>query len=102
MTTTLLSPLELRILGTLVEKQHTVPDSYPLSLNALVLGCNQKSARDPLMSASEADALGALDALKSANLVIEPASWRPTRDNEVRVPPQWVRAEDAHARTRRS
>ena len=79
MTTTLLSPLELRILGTLVEKQHTVPDSYPLSLNALVLGCNQKSARDPLMSASEADALGALDALKSANLVIESSGNRVMR-----------------------
>jgi len=78
-TTTLLSPLELRILGTLVEKQHTVPDSYPLSLNALVLGCNQKSARDPLMSASEADALGALDALKSANLVIESSGNRVMR-----------------------
>jgi uncharacterized protein YceH (UPF0502 family) len=78
-TTTLLSPLELRILGTLVEKQHTVPDSYPLSLNALVLGCNQKSAREPLMSASEADALGALDALKSANLVIESSGNRVMR-----------------------
>jgi uncharacterized protein YceH (UPF0502 family) len=78
-TTTLLSPLELRILGTLIEKQHTVPDSYPLSLNALVLGCNQKSAREPLMSASEADALGALDALKSANLVIESSGNRVMR-----------------------
>jgi uncharacterized protein YceH (UPF0502 family) len=78
-TPLLLSPLELRILGTLVEKQHTVPDSYPLSLNALVLGCNQKSARDPVMAATEADALGALDALKSANLVIESSGNRVMR-----------------------
>jgi uncharacterized protein YceH (UPF0502 family) len=38
-------PLEARVLGVLVEKQATVPDTYPLSLNALVAGCNQKTAR---------------------------------------------------------
>src|SRR5437868_10112639 len=48
MTIPTLSLLETRILGVLVEKQHTVPDSYPLSLNALTLGCNQKTARDPV------------------------------------------------------
>ena len=42
-----LSLLEARVLGVLVEKAHTVPDSYPLSLNSLTLGCNQKTARDP-------------------------------------------------------
>jgi uncharacterized protein YceH (UPF0502 family) len=42
-----LSLLETRVLGVLVEKSLTVPDSYPLSLNALTLGCNQKTARDP-------------------------------------------------------
>ena len=47
-----LSPLEARVLGVLVEKQHTVPDSYPLSLNTLVLGCNQKTARAPVIEAS--------------------------------------------------
>ena len=44
-----LSLLEARVLGVLVEKAHTVPDSYPLSLNALTLGCNQKTARDPVL-----------------------------------------------------
>ena len=43
-----LSPLEARVLGVLVEKQHTVPDSYPLTLLALTAGCNQKSSRDPV------------------------------------------------------
>ena len=41
-----LSLLETRVLGTLVEKERTVPDSYPLTLNALVSGCNQKTSRD--------------------------------------------------------
>src|SRR5471032_1706918 len=53
MTLPTLSLLETRILGVLVEKQHTVPDSYPLSLNALTLGCNQKTARDPVVNASD-------------------------------------------------
>jgi uncharacterized protein len=44
-----LTPLEARVLGVLVEKQATVPDTYPLSLNALVAGCNQKTARDPVI-----------------------------------------------------
>lgn len=95
MSDTLLSPLQLRILGTLVEKQHTVPDSYPLSLNALVLGCNQKSARDPLMAAGDAEVLGALDALKARNLVIESSGNRVMRYEHnlarvLRVPSQSV------------
>jgi uncharacterized protein YceH (UPF0502 family) len=44
-----LSLLETRVLGVLCEKQHTVPDTYPLSLNALVAGCNQKSSRHPVI-----------------------------------------------------
>ena len=54
-----LTPLEVRVLGVLVEKQHTVPDTYPLSLNALVAGCNQKTARLPVMEATEAEVLSA-------------------------------------------
>jgi hypothetical protein len=46
---------EGRVLAVLVEKQHTVPDTYPLSLNALAAGCNQKTARDPVMELSEAE-----------------------------------------------
>jgi uncharacterized protein len=64
-----LSALEARVLGVLVEKQATVPDSYPLSLNALTLGCNQKTAREPVMNASEADVLAALEELKTMHLV---------------------------------
>ena len=74
-----LSLLETRVLGTLYEKQHTVPDSYPLTLNALVSGCNQKTSRSPVMEASEADVRGALDSLKSANLVMETSGGRVSR-----------------------
>jgi uncharacterized protein len=74
-----LSLLETRVLGTLYEKQHTVPDSYPLTLNALVSGCNQKTSRSPVMEASEAEVQGALDSLKSANLVMETSGGRVSR-----------------------
>jgi uncharacterized protein YceH (UPF0502 family) len=57
-----LSALEARILAVLVEKQRTVPDTYPLSLNALVSGCNQKSSRDPVMEVTDTEALEALEA----------------------------------------
>lgn len=66
-----LSPLEARVLGVLVEKQATVPDTYPLSLNALVAGCNQKTARQPVIEATEAEVLSAVDGLKGLSLVLE-------------------------------
>ena len=66
--------LECRVLGVLVEKQRTVPDTYPLSLNAIVSGCNQKTSRDPIMTVSDADAQAAIDALKGRSLVVEPDS----------------------------
>ena len=93
MTTPTLSPLEARVLGTLAEKQHTVPDTYPLSLNALVAGCNQKSSRNPVMETTEAEVQAALDSLKSANLVIETSGSRVTRyshnlERVLRVPSQ--------------
>jgi uncharacterized protein len=72
----LLSPLEARALGVLVEKQHTVPDTYPLSLNALVAGCNQKTARVPVIEASDAEVLTAVDGLKALSLVFEGSSSR--------------------------
>ena len=72
----LLSPLEARVLGVLVEKQHTVPDTYPLSLNALVAGCNQKTARAPVIEATDADVLTALDGLKGLSLIFEGSSSR--------------------------
>jgi uncharacterized protein YceH (UPF0502 family) len=74
-----LSLLEARVLGVLIEKAHTVPDSYPLSLNSLTLGCNQKTARDPVLNASEADVQGATDALRSLSLVFESSGSRVTR-----------------------
>jgi uncharacterized protein YceH (UPF0502 family) len=66
-----LTPLEARVLGVLIEKQATVPDTYPLSLNALVAGCNQKTARQPVMEASEGDVMVALEGLKGLSLVFE-------------------------------
>ncbi len=74
-----LSLLETRVLGTLLEKQHTVPDAYPLTLNALVAGCNQKSSRAPVIEATQAEVQGALDRLRSANLVIETSGGRVAR-----------------------
>lgn len=70
---------EARVLAVLVEKQHTVPDSYPLSLNALTLGCNQKTARDPVMQLSEADVLQAINGLKELSLVNEVSGSRVVR-----------------------
>ena len=74
-----LSPLEARVLGVLVEKQHTVPDTYPLSLNALVAGCNQKTAREPVINATEAEVMTAVDGLKSLSLVFEGSGSRVVR-----------------------
>jgi uncharacterized protein YceH (UPF0502 family) len=74
-----LTPEEARVLAVLVEKQHTVPDSYPLSLNALTLGCNQKTARDPVMQLSESDVLQAITGLKQRSLVNEVSGSRVVR-----------------------
>ncbi len=74
-----LTPLEARVLGVLVEKQHTVPDTYPLSLNALLAGCNQKTARDPVIQATEAEVLTAVDGLKGLSLAFEGAGSRVVR-----------------------
>lgn len=74
-----LTPLEARVLGVLVEKQATVPDSYPLSMNALLAGCNQKTARYPVIEATEAEVLTAVDGLKSLSLVFEGSGARVVR-----------------------
>ncbi|HSG23158.1 MAG TPA: YceH family protein [Azonexus sp.] len=74
-----LSLLETRVLGTLVEKQRTVPDTYPLSLNALAAGCNQKTSRNPVTEANEAEILQAIDALKELGLVSEVSGSRVVR-----------------------
>jgi len=74
-----LSLLETRVLGVLVEKRHTVPDTYPLTLNALVAGCNQKTSRDPVLDAREADVQAAIDHLRQLSLVVESSGGRTMR-----------------------
>jgi uncharacterized protein YceH (UPF0502 family) len=64
-----LDPLEARILGVLIEKELTTPEQYPLSLNALVAGCNQKSNRDPVLELSDADVREGIEQLRRKSLV---------------------------------
>lgn len=79
MTLRTLTPIEARVLATLMEKARTVPDSYPLSLNALVLGCNQKTSREPLMEVTADEASAAIASLKALSLVFEASSSRVPR-----------------------
>jgi uncharacterized protein len=72
-----LTALETRVLGVLVEKQLTPPDYYPLSLNALVAGCNQKSSREPVMNVTEAELQGVLDELRERKFITQ--SWGASR-----------------------
>src|SRR5438093_2950573 len=74
-----LSLLETRVLGVLVEKQRTVPDTYPLTLNALAAGCSQKTSRDPVLSVTEAEVQATVDRLKSLSLVEESSGGRVMR-----------------------
>ncbi|MDR0201138.1 MAG: YceH family protein [Delftia acidovorans] len=74
-----LTAVEARVLATLMEKARTVPDSYPLTLNALVTGCNQKSSRDPVMEVSEGEAQEALDSLRLRTMSVQISSARATR-----------------------
>lgn len=60
----ILNEIEVRVLGALIEKELTTPENYPLSLNALVNACNQKSNRDPVLNLEEADVIRALDSLR--------------------------------------
>jgi len=62
-----------------MEKARTVPDSYPLTLNALVTGCNQKSSREPVTNLADAQVLEALDALRALHMVLEGSGSRVTR-----------------------
>lgn len=66
-----LTAVEARILGVLIEKEKTTPDAYPLTLNSLILGCNQKTSRDPVMTLAESEVLAALDELRGRTLVME-------------------------------
>ncbi len=66
-----LSPLEVRVLGCLIEKQIATPDQYPLSLNALRSACNQKSNREPLLDIGERDLQSVVDELSRKHLLLE-------------------------------
>lgn len=66
-----LTPIQARLIGVLLEKEVTTPDQYPLSLNGLTLGCNQKSNREPVMSLSESEVQNVLDELKDKKLILE-------------------------------
>src|SRR5215470_12379584 len=65
-----LDAAELRVLGALMEKEATTPDYYPMSLNALVNACNQKSNREPVVNYDEETAEAALDSLRSKGLAM--------------------------------
>jgi uncharacterized protein YceH (UPF0502 family) len=90
-----LSLLEARILGVLLEKELTVPDIHPLSLNALTAGCNQKNNRNPVLNISEVDVQAAIDRLRPLSLVIESSGSRVMRYSQnigrvLRVPSEVV------------
>ena len=72
-----LNPVQVRVLGALIEKEITTPEGYPLSLNALVNACNQKSSRDPVMELDEESVRQALHGLEEMGLVT------PSRDSRV-------------------
>ncbi len=72
---TVLSPIEERIIGCLIEKEVTTPDHYPLTLNSLTTACNQKSNREPVLSLSESDVLDAVDGLIGRRMVSDESSF---------------------------
>jgi uncharacterized protein YceH (UPF0502 family) len=74
-----LDPLEIRILGCLMEKQLATPEYYPLTMNALVAACNQKSNREPVMEVGESEIQRALDRLQDEKLVWKVLGGRATR-----------------------
>jgi len=68
-----LTPIEVRVLGCLIEKEATTPDVYPLTLNSLLTACNQKSSRDPVMELTSDDLITALDNLIDKTLA---STWK--------------------------
>ncbi len=71
--------LETRVLGALIEKAITVPDSYPLTLNSLLSACNQKTSRDPVIETTEEEIQATLDSLKHRSLILETSGGRAMR-----------------------
>ncbi|CAH7222386.1 DUF480 domain-containing protein YceH [Vibrio chagasii] len=72
---TVLSPIEARIIGCLIEKEVTTPDHYPLTLNSLTTACNQKSNREPVLSLSESEVLDVVDGLIARRMVSDESSF---------------------------
>lgn len=72
-----LDPIQLRVLGSLIEKEIATPENYPLSLNALINACNQRSSRDPVLDLTEEEVRQAIHALEDHSLVT------PVRDSRV-------------------
>ncbi len=70
-----LTATEARIIGALIEKQITTPDQYPLSLNALISACNQKSNREPLMQLDEATVKFVVESLGRRHMVMEKSGY---------------------------
>ncbi len=87
-----LDPVEIRVLGCLLEKERATPDLYPLTVNALVAACNQRSSRDPVMTLGPADVTDALDRLH-AEVLVWPVSgarsqrWRHNLDRRLELEP---------------
>jgi uncharacterized protein YceH (UPF0502 family) len=77
----IITPVEARILGCLIEKQATTPDVYPITLNGLLTACNQKTNREPVMNLSEAELLEALDSLIEKDLA---STYRATRNRTLK------------------
>lgn len=69
--TTTLSHAQARVIAVLIEKEKTTPDVYPLTVNSLTAGCNQKTCRDPVMQLTESEVQAALEELRSRTLVID-------------------------------
>jgi uncharacterized protein YceH (UPF0502 family) len=66
-----LTAVEARVLGVLIEKAKVTPDAYPLTVNSLTAGCNQKTSRDPVMALSEAEVQATLEDLRGRTLIME-------------------------------
>ncbi len=71
MTMPPLTAEEVRVLGVLIEKSKVTPDAYPLTVNSLTAGCNQKTSRDPVMNLSEAEVQAVLEELRGRTLIME-------------------------------
>lgn len=87
-----LSPHQLRVLGSLIEKEITTPENYPLSLNALLNACNQRSSRDPVLDLTEEEVRQALHSLEDLTLVTpvrdslgKPAARVPKYEHRIRT-----------------